>query len=284
VVVEFGGGLREYDVDGQPVLDGYAVDRMADDGRGQPLLPWPNRLAEGHYEFDGEQLQLPIDEVARLNAIHGLTRWTNWVLGDQAQDRVRLTHLIHPRPGYPFMLDLQIEYSLEPSGLVVRTTAHNPGGRSLPFGAGQHPYFTVGAVVDSAELRLPASARLEFDADRRLPTGNSLPVAGSSFDFRNSQRIGSLVIDDCYTDLDRDADGQIRVHLSDPSTDRAVVVWMGEHYRYVQVFSGDSLAPEHRRRGLAIEPMTCPPDAFRTGIDLIVLRPDETCTLEWGIS
>ena len=78
IVVEVGGGLREYEVDGQAVLDGYPVERMADGGRGQPLLPWPNRLRDGQYEFDGEHLQLPIEEVGRNNAIHGLTRWVNW--------------------------------------------------------------------------------------------------------------------------------------------------------------------------------------------------------------
>ncbi len=283
-MVEVGGGLREYSVDGQPVLDGYAVDRMADGGRGQPLLPWPNRLADGQYEFDDEHLQLPIEEVGRHNAIHGLTRWTNWSLADQAENRVRLTHTIHPRPGYPFMLELHLEYSLAESGLSVRTTAHNVGRRTLPFGAGQHPYFTVGTTVDSAELQLPARSRLELDEKRRVPTGTSLPVAGSTFDFREPRQIGSLIIDECFTDLIRDADGRARVVLSEPGTPKSVVVWLGERYRYIQAFSGDTLAPDRRRRGLAIEPMTCPPDAFRTSTDLIVLQPSETCTLEWGMS
>jgi aldose 1-epimerase len=284
VVVEVGGGLREYEVNGQAVLDGYAVVSMADGGRGQPLLPWPNRLGDGQYEFDGEQLQLPIEEVARHNAIHGLTRWLNWTPVEHTGDRVRLTQRIHPRSGYPFTLDLQIEYLLDQSGLTVRTTAHNVGQRRLPFGAGQHPYFTVGgALVDSAELQLSALSRLELDSERRLPTGNSLLVADTSFDFRQRKRIGSLVIDECFSDFVRDADGVVRVTLSDPSTGKSLVIWMGESYRYVQAFTGDTLAPDRRRRGLAIEPMTCPPDAFRTGTDLIVLQPDETCTLEWGI-
>jgi aldose 1-epimerase len=284
-VVEVGGGLREYEVDGQPLLDGYAVEAMADGGRGQPLLPWPNRLADGRYEFDGGQFQLPIEDIARRNATHGLTRWANWTVADQVEGRVRLTHRLHPRPGYPFMLDLQIEYSLDETGLVVRTTAHNAGPRPLPFGAGQHPYFTVGGPgVDSMKLQLPADSRIELDDERRLPTGRRLPVAGSSYDFRQPRHIGSLVIDDCFTDITRDANGLGRIVLSDADSRNSVVVWMDERYRYVQVFSGDTLAPERRRRGLAIEPMTCPPNAFCTGTDLIVLQPDETCTLAWGIS
>src|SRR5579859_387712 len=129
VVVEVGGGLREYEVDGQPVLDGYPIDAMCDGGRGQPLLPWPNRLADGEYAFDGQELRLPIDDVGRRNAMHGLTRWLTWSVADQAADRVRLALTVHPRPGYPFTLELGIEYALGPSGLSVTTTACNAGGR-----------------------------------------------------------------------------------------------------------------------------------------------------------
>jgi aldose 1-epimerase len=283
IVVEVGGGLRQYEVDGRPVLDGYDLDRMADGGRGQPLLPWPNRLGDGTYEFDGQQLQLAIDEIGRHNAIHGLTRWLNWAPVEQATDRVRLSQRVYPRPGYPFTLDLEIEYALDDAGLTVRTTAHNGGSRALPFGAGQHPYFTLGSpLVDTNELQLPARALVELDDARRLPTGQLLPVAGSAFDFRTSRQIGSLQIDACFTDLIREGDGRARVVLSDPQSRSSVTIWMDERYRYVQAFSGETLAPERRRRGLAVEPMTCPPHALQTGTDLIVLQPDETCTLAWG--
>ena len=290
VVVEVGAGLREYDVDGQPVLDGYPVDAMCDGGRGLPLLPWPNRLADGEYTFDGQALRLPIDDVVRRNAMHGLTRWANWNVVEQATDRVRMGLVIHPRMGYPFTLDLSIEYAVAAAGLSVTTTARNLGKRALPFGAGQHPYLTVGtALVDSASLHLPAHARLELDAARQLPTGTLLPVDGpvdgaAKFDFRTPRVIGSLVLDDCFTTLDRGADGLARVGLSDPATRRAVSMWMDASYRYVQVFSGDTLPVARRRRGLAIEPMTCPPNAFRSGTDLIVLQPDQTRSMAWGLA
>jgi aldose 1-epimerase len=279
VVVEVGGGLREYEVDGRPVVDGYAVDAMADGGRGQPLLPWPNRIADGQYEFAGRRLQLPIDEVERHNAIHGLTRWSNWSAAPSGSDRVVFTLVLHPRPGYPFTLELILEYALTEVGLTVRTTARNIGDQALPFGAGQHPYFTAGTpLVDQAMLCVPAALRLELDADRRVPTGRELSVANSEFDFRTPRPIGSLILDECFSGLERSQDGLARVTLGD------LVVWMDEHYKCVQVFSGETLAPERRRRALAIEPMTCPPNAFRTATDLIVLQPDASVTLEWGIS
>lgn len=287
VVVEVGGGLREYEVDGQAVLEGYALQHMADGGRGQPLLPWPNRLRDGRYAFASQELQLPIDEVSRHNAIHGLTRWLSWSVGDLQSGRARMEHTIHPRPGYPFTLQLSIEYVLSDAGLTVRTMARNIGQDALPFGAGQHPYLTVGTqLVDSTTLQVPAESRLELDSDRRLPTGRILSVDTTDYDFydfRTPRPIGSLLLDDCYTDLRRDSDGLARVILSDPRAGRSVTLWMDQRYRYVMVFSGDSLVAERRRHGLAVEPMTCPPDAFRSHTDLIVLEPDESITLDWGL-
>ena len=282
VVVEVGGGLREYEVNGLPVLDGFAVESMPDGGRGQPLLPWPNRLADGRYEFGGRTLQLPIDEVARNNASHGLTRWLNWTLVEHTDSRVELRQVVHPRPGYPFALALTIAYALDSHGLTVTTQAHNLGENPLPFGAGQHPYLTVGTPsVDTTLLRVPANARLELDADRRLPTGQRLPVAGTEFDFRSPRAIGALQLDECYTDLVRDSDGRVRASLA---ADRKVTLWGDQHCKYLQVFSGDTLAPNRRRHSVAIEPMTCPPNAFRTGVDVVVLEPDAVFEFNWGIA
>ena len=285
VVVEVGATLREYTLDGRPICDGFAVDERASGGRGQPLLPWPNRIEDGRYDFERESLQVPLDEVDKHNAIHGLTRWLNWSLLEHAADRVRLGQLLHPRPGYPFTLQLEIQYALDDAGLTVHTTARNVGRRGLPFGAGQHPYFTVGTpLVDEATLHLPAGFRVELDGTRQLPTGVLLPLAGTVYDFRTPKPIGNLVIDDCFGDLPRDANGRAHVTLSDAGTGARVTVWMDREYRYAQAFTGDTLAPPRRRRGVAIEPMTCPPNAFRTGVDLIVLPPGEAITLQWGVS
>jgi galactose mutarotase-like enzyme len=260
---------------------------MAAGGRGLPLLPWPNRLADGRYTFEGVHHQVPIDEVGRENAIHGLTRSLNWNVVEQTTDRVRVGLTIYPRPGYPFALELSIDYSLGATGLTVRAMAHNAGRRALPFGAGWHPYMTVGtALVDLAVLHVPAQSRLELDTQRRLPTGTVSSVDGSpgEYDFRMPRAIGTLVLDDCYTALDRTPDGLARVTLSDPITERGVSVWMDGDYRYVQIFSGDTLAAADRRLSLAIEPMTCPPNAFRTGTDLMVIQPGETRSLAWGVA
>jgi aldose 1-epimerase len=204
---------------------------------------------------------------------------------ERTPSSVRVGLTVHPRPGYPFTIELEIEYSLGSSGLRVRTIARNGGNRPLPFGAGQHPYLSVGTLrVDDATLQLSADCRLEMDAERFVPTGLLRATAGTQFDFRVARPIGNLVLDDCFSNLARDVDGRARVSLTDPATGRAATLWMARDYRYVQVFTGDTLTVGKQRRGLAIEPMTCPANAFRTGLDLIVLQPKDAIALEWGIT
>ena len=62
VVVELGAGLREYGTDRGPIIDGYELDDQPDGGRGQLLVPWPNRIADSTYCFGGEEFRLPVNE------------------------------------------------------------------------------------------------------------------------------------------------------------------------------------------------------------------------------
>ncbi len=282
VVVEVGGGLRAYTWEGRPLLDPYPETDMAPGAHGQPLLPWPNRLEGGSYEFDGEHQQTPISEPELGNAIHGLTRWRNWVVEEEEQ-RARLVLLLHPEPGYPFLLRLALTYSLSPEGLKVTLEAENLGPRALPFGAGFHPYLHPGGDrVDGASLRLPARTALEAD-QRMLPTGRTHPVAGPTEDFVAAREIGTEVVDGCFTDLERDPDGRARVRLQG-ADGRTVVLWCDQAYQFLQVFTGDTLAPALRRRGLAVEPMTCPANAFRSGTGLLRLDPGGRFQGEWGLA
>lgn len=281
-VVEVGGGLRSYTVGGADVLDGYAADGTCTSGRGQVLIPWPNRIEDGRYDFDGVSHSLPLDEVPNRNAIHGLVRWAAWTSAEHQPHRVVVAHVVHPQPGYPFALSLSIDYTLTDAGLTVRTTATNAGDRDCPYGCGAHPYLTAGtATVDTLELRIPAGTVLQSD-QRSLPTG-SAPVAGTGYDFRTRRAIGGLVLDNAFTDLERDADGLARVELRDPESGAGRTLWMDEAYPYVMVFSGDPL-PDVARRALAVEPMSCPPNAFRSGESVIRLAPGESHTATWGIS
>jgi aldose 1-epimerase len=281
VVVEVGGGLRSYTVDGRDVLDGYGADEMASAGRGQVLMPWPNRLEDGVYEFGGSRHQLPLNEPDARNAIHGLVRWEAWAVEDRDADRVVLGHTLHPQPGYPFSLELEIEYALADEGLRVTSTATNIGRNASPYGAGAHPYLTLGTrTVDTVHLRAPGRTVIEFDG-RGRPTGSG-PVDGTDYDFRQSRPIGTTKLDHAFTDLERDGDGLARVELRRPEDGTALSLWLDESYPYLQLFTGDPL-PSVSRRSLAVEPMTCAPNAFRSGEGLRVLEPGESTTGTWGI-
>lgn len=282
-VVEIGGALRTYHVGGSAVLDGYGVEEMCSGARGHTLLPWPNRLQDGAYGFEAEQLQLPLTEPEKGNAIHGLVRWVNWTVAEREDHRVLMAHSLRPRPGYPFALEVSNEYSLDDRGLAVTTTAHNVGDRACPYGTGAHPYVTVGTDrVDVATLHVPAAVSLIND-DRQIPVGHR-PVGGTAEDFSHPRRIEQTRLDTGYTDLQRDGEGRARVVLSAPDGGPRVTVWMDGAYDYVMAFTGDSLPEEaRRRRGLGVEPMTCAPNAFRSGDGLRRLEPGASFTSGWGI-
>ncbi|HSC51949.1 MAG TPA: aldose 1-epimerase family protein [Gaiellaceae bacterium] len=274
VVTSVGAGLRTYSVAGRDVLDGYGEGELCPSGRGQLLVPWPNRIEDGSYELGGVRYQLPLDEPERRNAIHGLVRWSEWEVAEHEPARAVLEHVLHPTPGYPFTLALRVEYTLG-GGLSARIEARNIGSEPCPYGAGQHPYLAVaGDRVDGVELHVPAASVLESD-ERGLPVGES-PVAGE-LDFSEPRRIGSTALDHCFTGLERDSDGRARVRVGDTT------LWLDESWPYVMAFTGDPL-PDVARRSIAVEPMTCAPNAFNTGAGLIILEPGEMHSGSWGIT
>jgi aldose 1-epimerase len=276
VVVGVGAGLRTYTVGGRPILDGYGAGDVCPSGRGQLLCPWPNRIEDGSYDFDGRSFQLPLNEPERQNAIHGLVRWAHWSVAERAADRVAFEHVLYPQPGYPFALELRAEYSLSEHGLEARIRATNVGAEAAPFGAGWHPYLAVESeVVDVVELHVPASTVLVAD-ERGLPLG-SASVAGEGLDFREARPIGSARLDHCFTGLERDDRGRASARVG------TTTLWVDETFPYLMVFTGDGL-PEVERRSVAVEPMTCAPNAFRSGDGLIRLEPGQAHVASWGIS
>ena len=274
-VVEVGGGLRAYTVGARDVLDGYAEDAMCSSGRGQVLAPWPNRIKDGAYDFDGRSFQLALTEAHSRSAIHGLVRWASWHAVEPDPARVTMEHLLHPQPGYPFTLRLRVEYQLDAAGLTVRSTATNEGSDACPFGFGHHPYLTRGEPVDGLKLQLPAATRV-LVSDLLVPIGRE-PVDGTTYDFRDGRALGGLQLDTPFTDLDRDAAGIARVRLED------LTLWVDGAYGYLHVFTGD-LLPDVNRRSLGVEPMTCLPHAFRTGESLLRLEPGESFAGAWGVA
>ncbi|MGH3512947.1 MAG: aldose 1-epimerase family protein [Pseudonocardiaceae bacterium] len=281
VVVEVGGGVREYRVGERAVLDPYPLGAMCDGAHGAPLVPWPNRLADGRYRFDGVDYQVAITEPEKSNAIHGFLRWRSWDAVREVPNRVTMGTRLHPLTGYPFLLEVEVDYLLDDDGLTVTTTATNRGERSCPYGAGQHPYLSPGSgVIDEAVLSFTAGKRIVTDPTRQLPTGTE-PVAGGRFDFSEPRRLGELRIDFAFTDLARDEAGRAWVRLDGPDG-RCAQLWVDGTYPIIELYTGDTLSPDRRRLGLGAEPMTCPPNAFQSGQGVRRLAPGEAVTTRWG--
>ena len=285
VVTEGGAVLRSLEYAGRPLVADFAEDEIPRGCRGQVLIPWPNRIRDGAYTFDGTDHQLALTEPARRNASHGLVRWSPWNLEEHTDHSVVLTHRLMAQNGYPWTLDLHVVYDVSADGLTVSMAATNLSPHRAPYALGAHPYLRVGDDgIDGLELTLPAATRLLAD-DRLLPAGRE-PVEGTRYDFRVARPVRDTVFDHAYTDLTRDPAGGVTVSVRDPASGRGVALWADHHVAWLQVFSQDDGSPT-ARQAIAVEPMTAPPDAFNSGEDLHVLAPagedGDTLSVAWGL-
>ena len=115
------------------MLDPYPLEAICDGAHGAPLIPWPNRLADGRYSFDGVDYQVALTEPTKRNAIHGFLRWRSWRAGEREPERVVMGTTMHPLEGYPFALEVSVAYELGEAGLTVTTTATNVGAQACPY-------------------------------------------------------------------------------------------------------------------------------------------------------
>jgi aldose 1-epimerase len=284
IVSEQGASLVQVLWDGTPLLDSPNDDGFAVPGaHGQILVPWPGRVAGGTYEHEGTWYHLPIDDHGKAAAIHGLARWATWQVRSTSPGRLLLGCRLLATPGYPFPLELEQSYAWQEDRLALVLRATNIGESSAPFGYGCHPYFSVGTpTVDDAVLHVPADKYVPAD-ENLSAAGPPLPVEGTPWDFRQARPIGGVELDLTLTDLQRDGDGNFQVELSAPGGEVALVCTYGAAVRYLQLYSGDTL-PSGRRRGLAIEPYTCVPNAFNNKEGLVLLKPGTTEEISWSIT
>ncbi|MGH9044136.1 MAG: hypothetical protein ACRDVP_04765, partial [Acidimicrobiales bacterium] len=131
-------------------------------------------------------------------------------------------------------------------------------------------------------LTLPAHERLVLDG-RGLPTGEVRAVEGTEFDFTDKRRVGTVQMDTAFTGIARGADRLGWSELADASETVVTRLWMDDCFGYLMCFTGDTLPPGQRRQSVAIEPMTCPPDALRSGRGLVILEPGQDWEGQWGI-
>lgn len=285
VVTESGAALRSLSHAGRPLLDGFAESEMSPGGRGQLLVPWPNRVRDGQYSFGGRDYQLPLTEPKRHHASHGLARWVAWTPEEHTGASVSLQYRLMAQTGYPWAIDLHVLYDLSADGLTVTQTATNLSSEPAPYACGAHPYLSVGpGPVDTWELTLPAATRALTD-DVLIPVGRER-VEGTPYDFRVARPLRDTVLNTGFTDLERDERGVATVTLRDPGSDRAVSLWVSEQVRWLLLYTADDV-PATARRSLAVEPMTANADAFRSGEDLLTLapagEPGDEVSVSWGV-
>jgi aldose 1-epimerase len=282
VVTEVAAGLRLYTVNGQDVAEPYAEGVQRPKGCGAVLVPWPNRVRDGRWEYQGETLQLALTEPAKGNAIHGLLRYAPYRQTDRTDSSITLSATVFPQLGFPFHLDTSVTYALGAEGLQVTHELRNVGDTDAPVAIGAHPYLRVGDVP-SGDLTLTVAADTHIDVDDRSNPVGETPVEGTGYDLRSGRRVGELDLDDGFADVTMHG-GRVEHSLA-ADDGRRVTLWGDEHMRFVQVFTPRSFPgiDGGTRQAVAIEPMTAPADALNSGEGIRWLGPGATWTVRWGI-
>ena len=255
--------------------------------QGKTLLPWANRIAGARYDYGGAEYLVACNEPASGSALHGLAGWMDWQVADDdpsgpddgaPRSQVVLELSLLASYGYPWSLEVSALFQLDAEhGLGVTVTATNVGAArpappvpgapevdgelaSAPYGVSCHPYLTRSVPLDDCVLTIPAAEVL--DVDEHMAPTHRRSVQGTDWDWRGGRLVGTTQTDNAYTCL---PEGVWEVSLRGGQGDRAVV--MSSDTPWVQAYTADELS----RPGVAIEPMTCPPNAFNSGEDLIAL-------------
>ena len=279
VVTQVGAGLRSFARAGRPYVETFDESARPPRGAGAVLVPWPNRTAGGRWRWNGAEQQLALTEPAAGNAIHGLLRHVLYTVGDRGADAVTLHAVVPPQPGWPVALDTSVRFAVDDGGLTVTHTVRNVGADAVPFGVGAHPYLRAGDVpTDGCTLTLAAASTLPLDGG--LPAGPAVPVSGD-LDLRGGRRLEGMELDHAFGDcVPAAGDTHVR-HRLVGDDGHGVELWADPDFGWVQVFTPD----DHpgRGRAVAVEPMTCPPDALNSGIGLLTVAPGERWSGSWGL-
>lgn len=277
-ITQVAAALRGLVIDGVDIVEPYPATVVAPLGSGIVLAPWPNRVRDGRWQYQGEELQLDLTEPELHNSLHGLLRDRPYDLVEKTASSVTLAATIFPSRGYPFALITAVKYELVADGITVTHTFTNDSDSAVPVAVGTHPYLRVGDVpIDELTVTVPAGTRFETD-DRLNPIAENR-VDGTRFDLRDGVIIKGLALDDAFGELEGDRTSR----LTAPDG-TYTELWQGPEFQWTQVFVG-RVFPRDGVLGdaIAIEPMSAPPNAFNSGQGLRWLAPGESWELSWGI-
>lgn len=262
-----------------------AETQLAGAWQGKSLAPWPNRIAGSRYTYRGVEYLLACNEPQTGSALHGLVGWSDFQVvvqecdGEDVPSSATLGLTLPGSYGYPWSLDIRVRFDLDAdAGLTVTITGTNLGAAApgpevdgapqedgvlapAPYGVAFHPYLTRSVPLDECVLEAPGTRVLDVD-ERMAPVGEH-DVTGTDQDWRTARTVGATVIDNAFTGL---PDGTWSVRLRGGEGGRAVV--LSSDAPWFQIYSAENLG----RRGAAVEAMSCPPDAFNSGRDLIELE------------
>ncbi|USD65841.1 aldose 1-epimerase [Vibrio sp. SCSIO 43136] len=279
VIADFGAVINQFIVNHSPFsfIAGYCDEKALATkypffSRSAKLFPFPNRLNLGQYQFEGQQYSLPANFPWSDHAVHGLVYNQAFTLIDQAitEDFASITLAFESdklAQGYPFGVSLRIRYQLFSDGrLQCDTEITNIGNERFPFGDAWHPYFQLGQPRQQCQLSMPACQQL-IDDDG-LPTGDYQP-----FDrYQTLTQLSDTTLNHAFRFA---PDQEVTLEFSTLDGTSHLSYQQGSCYRFLQLYTPDS------EESLAIEPMTCPADAFNNGIGLLTLAPRETFSATW---
>lgn len=293
IINKRGGGIAQYYLtrgkEKINIVFGYGKQSDFDGCMGDILSPFPGRVKDGKYQFEKKTYNLTGFELYEVKTpLHIFVREEKWIVAKKTKNSIKLEYTFnenrYKNQGYPFALKYQIEYKLSASGLKVNIKVKNIGKKTAPFGIGFHPYLKIAAKVNEITWQVPAKKLVEYGPDL-MPTGRLIDVATTNLDFRQARNIGSLVIDNCFTDLIRDKKGIFTSTMSDVAGKSKISIWQDQNFPYFQAYSSDTIKIKNRRKALALEPHSSSPFAINLSkLGLIKLKPKEIFSGSWGIS
>lgn len=279
VISPKGAGLHALQVHGRTVMPLDTQDGRTRWYSGHTLAPWPNRMRDGEWVFEGSALAAPVND-GKGNALHGLVAQRDFEIVEQGPDAVTLECLLGGDAVYPFAVRVRVTYTVDADGLTCAFGGRNESGKRVPFAIGTHPFFPF---TDDCTITINAANAFVVD-QRLLPTGDLVDLGQWHAQSGVPIPMSTFVVDDCFTTLARDTAGIAHTLVTYPDG-FATDVWQDAGLPNTVIFVTHAFEwSDGSTNAVAIEPQTTPTDSFNSGTDLTWLAPGEELSVRWGVT